>query len=209
MSTTNLMEQLARLRVVPVVAVDRVESALPLADALLAGGLPIVEVTFRTPAAAEVIQLIRDERPQMLVGAGTVLTAENVEAAHRSGAQFAVAPGLNRPIVEQALAVGLPFIPGVATPSEIESAIALGCTLLKFFPAGALGGVEMLQALAGPYRHTGVRFMPTGGVNAQNKNAYLASDDVVAVGGTWIARSEDIASGAWEQIRSRCQEAIA
>lgn len=208
MSQETILNRVAALGVVPVIAIEKVEDALPLADALLQGGLPIVEITFRTAAAAEVIRRIAQERPQLVVGAGTVLTPANLEAAKASGAAFAVAPGLNPQIVKQAQQMGLPFVPGVATPSDIEQGLALGCKLLKFFPAEALGGVPMIEALSAPYKHTGVRFMPTGGVNTGNLEAYLKLDTVAAVGGTWIAKKEDLIAGKWDDIRQRCKAAL-
>lgn len=208
MSQETILNRVAALGVVPVIAIEKVEDALPLADALLQGGLPIVEITFRTAAAAEVIRRIARERPQLVVGAGTVLTPANLEAAKASGAAFAVAPGLNPQIVKQAQQMGLPFVPGVATPSDIEQGLALGCKLLKFFPAEALGGVPMIEALSAPYKHTGVRFMPTGGVNTGNLEAYLKLDTVAAVGGTWIAKKEDLIAGKWDDIRQRCKAAL-
>jgi 2-dehydro-3-deoxyphosphogluconate aldolase / (4S)-4-hydroxy-2-oxoglutarate aldolase len=208
MSQISVLDRLARLGVVPVIAIENVEAAIPLADALLQGGLPVVEITFRTAAAAEVIRRIAQERPQLVVGAGTVLTAANLEAAKASGAAFAVAPGLNPQVVKQAQQLGLPFLPGVATPTDIEAALALGCKLLKFFPAEALGGVGMIQALSAPYKHAGVRFVPTGGVNTANLESYLKLDTVAAVGGTWIAKKEDLAAGNWEDIRNRCKAAL-
>jgi 2-dehydro-3-deoxyphosphogluconate aldolase/(4S)-4-hydroxy-2-oxoglutarate aldolase len=192
-----------------VIAIENPEAAIPLADALFAGGLPVIEITFRTAAAAQVIQTLARERPQLLVGAGTVLTAANLEAAKANGAAFAVAPGLNPRIVEQARQLELPFVPGVATPSDIEQGLALGCTLLKFFPAEALGGAAMLEALSAPYKHTGVRFIPTGGVTPNNLGSYLRLDTVAAVGGTWLARKEDLAAANWDGIRSRCEAAVA
>jgi 2-dehydro-3-deoxyphosphogluconate aldolase/(4S)-4-hydroxy-2-oxoglutarate aldolase len=170
--------------------------------------LPVVEITFRTAAAAEVIRKISHERPKLLVGAGTVLTAANLEAAKASGAAFAVAPGLNPQVVKQAQQLGLPFLPGIATPTDIEAALALGCKLLKFFPAEALGGVGMIQALSAPYKHAGVRFVPTGGVNTANLENYLKLDTVAAVGGTWIAKKEDLAAGNWDDVRNRCKAAL-
>ena len=167
-----------------------------------------MEITFRTAAAAEVIRKLARERPQLIVGAGTVLTAANVEAAKSSGAVFAVAPGLNPQTVKHAQSVGLPFVPGVATPSDIELGLSLGCKLLKFFPAESNGGVGMLEALSAPYKHTGVRFMPTGGVNPKNLESYLNLDTVAAVGGTWIAKKEDLANGNWLEIRNRCRAAL-
>jgi 2-dehydro-3-deoxyphosphogluconate aldolase/(4S)-4-hydroxy-2-oxoglutarate aldolase len=208
MQNKELFQQITALGIIPVIAIDNPEAALPLADALLAGGLPIVEITFRTAAAAQVIQTIARERPHLLVGAGTVLTRENLLAARAAGARFAVAPGLNPDIVAQAAELGLPFIPGVATPSDIERALALGCALLKFFPAGLLGGLEMIQALAAPYGHTGIKFVPTGGVNPANLQAYLACGAVGAVGGTWLAKKEDLTSGRWAEITTRCRAAV-
>jgi 2-dehydro-3-deoxyphosphogluconate aldolase / (4S)-4-hydroxy-2-oxoglutarate aldolase len=208
MSEETILNRVAALGVVPVIAIEKVEAALLLADALLEGGLPIVEITFRTAAAAEIIRRIARERPQLVVGAGTVLTPANLEAAKASGAAFAVAPGLNPQIVKQAQQMGLPFVPGVATPSDIEQGLALGCNLLKFFPAVALGGVPMIEALSAPYKHTGVRFMPTGGVNTGNLEAYLKLDTVAAVGGTWIAKRDDLTAGKWDDIRQRCKTAL-
>lgn len=209
MSDEPVLDQVARYGVVPVITIENVESALPLADALLAAGLPIVEITFRTAAAAEVIRKLTQERPQLLIGAGTVLAPAHLQAAQANGAAFAVAPGLNPRIVKQAQQLGLPFVPGVATPSDIEQGLALGCPLLKFFPAEALGGVAMLAALSAPYQHAGARFLPTGGVNPANLQRYLQLDTVAAVGGTWLAKKEDLAAGKWTDIRARCQAALA
>lgn len=208
MQTQELYQQINALGIVPVIAIDNPEAALPLADALMAGGLPIIEVTFRTAAAAQVIQILARERPQLLVGAGTVLTRENLLAAKSAGARFAVAPGLNPDIVAQAQEIGMPFVPGVATPSEVERALVLKCAVLKFFPAELLGGVEMLNALAAPYGHTGVKFVPTGGVNPGNLESYLGCKAVSAVGGTWLAKKEDLAGGKWEDISARCRAAV-
>ncbi|MBP5509897.1 MAG: bifunctional 4-hydroxy-2-oxoglutarate aldolase/2-dehydro-3-deoxy-phosphogluconate aldolase [Kiritimatiellae bacterium] len=204
---SSVLESIAAAGVVPVVAVDVVEHALPLADALLEGGLPVVEVTFRTRAAADVIRLLSKERPQLIVGAGTVLSPETVQTAVACGARFGVAPGLNPRVVRAASETGFPFIPGVATPSEIEQGLELGCSILKFFPAESIGGVKLLKAFAGPYKHTGVRFMPTGGVTAENLSDYLRLPIVAAAGGTWIAKTADMAEGKWGDILQRCKEA--
>lgn len=205
----NVMERVAELGVVPVIAIDKAEHALPLADALIQGGLPVVEITFRTSAAAEVIRLLAKERPALLIGAGTVLTPETVQTAVSAGATFAVAPGLNPRVVQAAQEAGLPFVPGVANPSDIEAGLDLGCKLLKFFPAEALGGTKLLEALSAPYKHTGVRFMPTGGATPANLESYLKIDTVAAVGGTWIAKKEDLSEGRWEAIAQRCRDARA
>ena len=207
MTQPDILHLIAKYGIVPVIAIESVDAAIPLADALLAGGLPLVEITFRTAAAADAIRRITAERPDVLVGAGTVLTKENLKLAVDCGARFGVAPGLNPQIVRLAQEAGLPFVPGVATPSEIEQALSLGCKVLKFFPAEALGGLAMLQSLAAPYAHTGVRFVPTGGVNRDNLRAYLAVPQIVAVGGTWLAKKEDLAEGRWQEIQDRCAEA--
>jgi len=206
--SAEIFSRIAQLGIVPVIAIENADAAIPLADAFIEGGLPVVEITFRTAAAAEVIRKMARERPQLIVGAGTVLTLANLEAAKASGAAFAVAPGLNPQTVKQAQAMGLPFMPGVATPSEIELGLSLGCKLLKFFPAEANGGVSMIEALSAPYKHAGVRFMPTGGVNPANLESYLKLDTVAAVGGTWIAKKEDLAHGKWDDIRNRCKAAL-
>jgi 2-dehydro-3-deoxyphosphogluconate aldolase/(4S)-4-hydroxy-2-oxoglutarate aldolase len=203
-----ILNRVSSFGVIPVIAIENLDAAIPLADALLAGGLAVVEITFRTAAAAEVIRKIVQERPQLVVGAGTVLTSANLTAAKASGAAFAMSPGTNAQIVHQAQEMGLPFVPGVATPSDIEQGLALGSKLLKFFPAEALGGVPMIENLAAPYKHTGLRFLPTGGVNPSNLESYIKLDTVAAVGGTWIARKEDLIAGKWDDIRKRCKAAL-
>jgi len=209
MNIEQISATIQQLGIVPVIAIEDPKAALPLADALLAGGLPIAEITFRTAAAAQVIAILARERPQLLVGAGTVLTGENLQAAKAAGAHFAFAPGFNPKTVSQARDLGMPFVPGVATPSEIEQALSQGCGTLKFFPAEGSGGVSMLNAFAAPYQHTGVRFVPTGGVSPDNLEAYLACKIVAAVGGTWIAKKKDLAAANWLEIRRRCEAGVA
>lgn len=208
MSQSSILDRVAAFGVVPVVGLDKVEAGLPLAEALWLGGLPIIEITFRTAVAAEAISAVSRAYPQMVVGAGTILTTAQLETAKASGAAFGVSPGVNPEIIRRAQQLGLPFVPGVATPTDIEQALALGCRLLKFFPAEALGGVAMIEALAGPFKHTGVRFMPTGGVNTGNLANYLKLDVVAAAGGTWIARNEDVSAAKWDVIRQRCRETV-
>ncbi|MGO9308424.1 MAG: bifunctional 4-hydroxy-2-oxoglutarate aldolase/2-dehydro-3-deoxy-phosphogluconate aldolase [Spirochaetia bacterium] len=208
MSGNDVFALLAKHVVVPVIAIDSVEAALPLADALLEGGLPVAEITFRTAAAAEVIAKIARERPSMVLGAGTVLTAENLGRACDAGAKYGVAPGLNQDVVAEAAHRGLPFIPGVITPTEIEQALALGLKLLKFFPSEAFGGMKVIKALSAPFAHMGVRFMPTGGITMTNLPDYLAEKIIACVGGTWIANREAIADKKWAQIRDNCKAAI-
>ena len=200
-----MIQILERHRVIPVIAIEDVEAALPLADALLDGGLPIVEITFRTAAAASAIRTLTERRPELYVGAGTVLTAQNVEDAIAAGAKFGVAPGFNPDTADVAEEHDWPFIPGVCTPSEIEAALGCNYHIVKFFHAGLMGGVEMLKAFSGPYGHTGIRFMPTGGVTESNLHEYLAVPTVIACGGTWIASKTDIAAGNWQLISDRCR----
>ena len=204
----EILDRIAYFGVVPVIAIESVDVAIPLADALIQGGLPVVEITFRTSAAAETICRMTKERPELIVGAGTVLSVANLDAAKANGASFAVAPGLNPKMVKQAQQMGLPFVPGIATPSDIDAGLSLGCELLKFFPAEANGGIEMIEALSAPYKHTGVRFMPTGGVDHANLETYLKINTVAAVGGTWIAKKEDLSQGNWGEIQKRCQAAL-
>lgn len=187
-------------RIIPVVVLDDAAAAEPLAEALLAGGLDIMEITFRTAAAGEAIRRIAARFPEMLVGAGTLLAKEQLARAKDAGAVFGLAPGLDPAMVAAARASGLPFAPGVMTPSEVGQALALGCKLLKFFPAEAAGGVPMLQALAGPYAHTGVQFIPTGGISAANLTAYLKLPVVAAIGGSWMVDKQLVNAGKWTEI---------
>jgi 2-dehydro-3-deoxyphosphogluconate aldolase / (4S)-4-hydroxy-2-oxoglutarate aldolase len=204
----SVQETIAQYRVVPVLAVPSVEAGLPLADALVAGGLPVAEINFRTSAAAAVLARLHDQRPALLLGAGTVTDVAQVRQAKQCGAAFAVAPGFNPAVVKAAAAIGLPFFPGVMTPTEIEAALTAGVKTLKFFPASAAGGVKMLGSLAAPYAHLGVRFVPTGGVTLENMNEYLAEPSVLAVGGSWLATKDDIAAGRWQEIAERCRQAV-
>jgi 2-dehydro-3-deoxyphosphogluconate aldolase/(4S)-4-hydroxy-2-oxoglutarate aldolase len=204
MSSKEIYSKLSAYGVIPVIAIEEEESALPLADALIKGGLPVAEITFRTPAAAKVIARIHSERPEIILGAGTLLSLEHLSLAYTSGASFGVAPGLNPKIVIEANRLGLPFIPGTVTPTEIEQALSLGTKNLKFFPAAASGGLEMIKALAGPYAHAGIKFVPTGGVNLNNLEEYLRADIVLCLGGTWIAPREAISAGNWIQITDNC-----
>jgi len=206
---SDTMERIAQLGVVPVIAIESVDAARPLADALVAGGLPIAEITFRTDAAADVMKALSESHPDLLLGTGTVLTVENIERAAACGATFAVAPGLNPAVVRRAQELGIPFCPGVATPTDVEAGLALGCKTLKFFPAGEMGGIGMLKALSGPYRHTGVKFVPTGGVKPENLGEYLSLDTVAACGGTWLAKKDAIAAGDWDGIAQACSDARA
>jgi 2-dehydro-3-deoxyphosphogluconate aldolase/(4S)-4-hydroxy-2-oxoglutarate aldolase len=202
------MNRILKKRVVPVVTLEKVEDAVPVAEALQAGGLDIIEVTFRTAAAEPSVRAIKKAFPQMLLGAGTLLDAEQVKRARDAGAQFGVAPGLNEAVVKASLALGMPFVPGVMTPSEVERGLALGCKLQKLFPSSVAGGLEMVKALVGPYAHTGLKLIPLGGLNVKNAPEYLKVPMVAAVGGSWIAERKLIAERNWAQITALAREIL-
>jgi 2-dehydro-3-deoxyphosphogluconate aldolase/(4S)-4-hydroxy-2-oxoglutarate aldolase len=198
---------LEELRIVPVITVENGDQAIRLADALVAGNLPLMEITFRSDAAAEAISRVRAERPDVTVGAGTVLTPAQVDAALAAGAQFIVAPGFNPKVADHCIAAGVPFAPGVATPSEVEWALERGLSLLKFFPAEQSGGVQYIKAISAPYR--GVRFMPTGGITPENLKSYLSVPSVIACGGSWMVKLDLIKAGEFETITRLTAEAVA
>lgn len=202
-----LADRIRAAKIVAVVVIDKAADAVPLARSLLAGGIDTIELTLRTPTAFESLAAIRSECPEMLVGLGTVLTAEQVGEAVQRGAAFAVAPGLNADVVRAAVVADLPFAPGIVTPSDIESAVALGCCLLKFFPAEASGGIPYLKSMAAPYAHLGLEYIPLGGLDADNFTRYLALDNVPAVGGSWIAPRELIQKRDWETITRNARQA--
>ncbi len=200
----GVVDRISQLKLIPMVVIDNVDSAAPFADALVRGGLPIAEITFRTSAAEAAIRTLAD-RGDVLVGAGTVLTIEQADRAIDAGAQFIVAPGTNPTIVEHVLKRGLPMLPGVVTPSEIELALSLGVDTLKFFPAEQMGGVATLKALAGPYRN--VRFVPTGGIAPESVKSYLQLPNVIACGGSWMAPRDMLASGNFDAIARLIEDA--
>lgn len=200
------LETIANIGIIPVIALDDAKKAVPLARALIAGGLPAAEITFRTAAAAEAIRVITAEVPEMLVGAGTVLTTEQLDRALDAGARFIVSPGFNPEIVKYGLSKGALMLPGTATGGEMEQAMALGLEVVKFFPAEQNGGVDKLKALAGPYKN--LRWMPTGGVNTKNMMDYLSFDQIVACGGTWMVKKELIENEAWDKITAICKDAV-
>lgn len=195
--------------IIPVLVLEDVDSGLRLCEALEKGGLKAAEITYRTKAAPQVIEAAKKRFPNLLLGAGTVLNVDHLKQAFDLGAAFAVAPGMNHAIVEAAVEAGYAFSPGIATPSEIEQAYAMGVRFMKFFPAEALGGVGMLKALIAPYRHLGISFMPTGGVTPGNAPTYLAVPEIAAVGGTWLGKTEDIKAGNWGKIETDAKEAMA
>ncbi|QDT69071.1 KHG/KDPG aldolase [Planctomycetes bacterium MalM25] len=204
---TPLLKQLEEAGVVAGFSVERPQDAVPIAEALLSGGVRAIELTLRTPAGLDAVRAISAAAPEILLGVGTILTPEQGHEAHEAGAHFGVAPGFNPRIVKAAAEVGLPFAPGVATPSELEAALELGCHFLKLFPAGPLGGVDYLRSLTAPYKHLGVRFFPLGGLNADNMIDYLSEPSVAAIGGSWIVKDKHVEAGDWAAIAARAAEA--
>jgi 2-dehydro-3-deoxyphosphogluconate aldolase/(4S)-4-hydroxy-2-oxoglutarate aldolase len=207
--TSKIMEieKVLKSRLLPAVVLDNAEQALPLAEALLKGGLNVIEITLRTPAALAGIRLVKQRFPEMVLGAGTLLTADQVAASVDAGAIFGVAPGLDSDVVAAAQRQGMALIPGVMTPTEICQALKMNCKVLKFFPAATAGGVKMLGALAGPFAHAGVKFVPTGGIHAQNMCEYLALPEVTAVGGSWMVTKALVSQGKWSEIETLTREA--
>ncbi len=202
----TMEEQIQSFGVVPVVVLHDAEDAMPLAKALVEGGLPCAEVTFRTEAAEESIRRMSEGYPEMLVGAGTVLTTEQVDRAVGAGAKFIVSPGFDPEIVDYCLKKEIPIFPGCITPSEVAQAVKRGLKVVKFFPAEQFGGVETIKALAAPY--TTMKFMPTGGVNAKNLKDYLSCDKIIACGGSWMVKGDLIKSGRFDQIKKLTEEAV-
>lgn len=202
----EILEKIGELGIVPVVVLDDAKDAEPLAEALIAGGLPCAEVTFRTAAAEESIRIMSEKFPEMLIGAGTVLTTEQVDRAASAGAKFIVSPGLNPKIVAYCVDKGIPITPGTSNASDIEAALEFGLDVVKFFPAEPAGGLKMIKALAAPY--VGVKFMPTGGINAENVKAYLAYDRILACGGSWMVKGELVKNGEFDKIREMTAEAV-
>lgn len=203
-----IMSQLDQFPVIPVIVIDDVTDAKPLANALLQGGLNIIEVTFRTAAAAGAIEAIANEFPEMLVGAGTVVTPEQAKIAIESGSKFGLAPGTDPETIAYFKERNVPFIPGIMTPSDIQTAIKAGCEHLKFFPAGAAGGPKLLKAMAAPYSNLGIKFCPTGGVSLDNMNDYLSMPEVFAIGGSWLATKAQIAAKDWGKITTQVKDAL-
>lgn len=201
----DLAEKFHEVGVVPVVVLEDVKDAVPLAQALVEGGLPCAEVTFRTAAAEESIRLMTEKFPEMLVGAGTVLTTEQVDAAVKAGAKFIVSPGFDPEIVDYCLEKEIPVLPGCISPSEVAQAVKRGLKTVKFFPAEQAGGVAMIKAMAAPY--TGIKFMPTGGINAKNLEDYLSFDKIICCGGSWMVKGDMIRNGEFDQIQVMVKEA--
>ncbi|WP_159737684.1 bifunctional 4-hydroxy-2-oxoglutarate aldolase/2-dehydro-3-deoxy-phosphogluconate aldolase [Vibrio atypicus] len=202
----EMINKLKQFKVIPVIQINKVEHAIPLAKVLVENGLPVAEVTFRTAAAADAIKAMSDAYPEMCVGAGTVLNGEQVDQAKAAGSEFVVAPGLNPNTVRYCQEIGMPIVPGVNNPSQVEQALELGLTFLKFFPAEASGGVAMVKSLLAPY--VDVSLMPTGGIGKGNVNDYLAIDRVVCCGGTWMVAPSLIENEQWDEIAKLVREAV-
>lgn len=205
--TESLTRQLHQTGVIAVLMIDRADDAVPLARALLAGGIDCIELTLRTDAALDSLRRIRAEVPEMTVGVGTILTPQQANDAKEAGASFGVAPGMNPRVVAEAQRIGLPFAPGICTPTDIELAIEAGCKLLKFFPSEPCGGLTYLRTISAPFMHLGVQFIPLGGVGPANAAQYLQEPSVLALGGSWLAPKNLIAKGDWEAITKLAREA--
>ncbi|EJC6863181.1 bifunctional 4-hydroxy-2-oxoglutarate aldolase/2-dehydro-3-deoxy-phosphogluconate aldolase [Vibrio parahaemolyticus] len=204
---SSIKEQLKALKVIPVIAIDKAEDIIPLGKVLAENGLPAAEITFRSAAAAEAIRLLRETQPDMLIGAGTVLNREQAIAAKEAGATFIVSPGFNPNTVKACQEIGIDIVPGVNNPSTVEAALEMGLTTLKFFPAEASGGINMVKSLLAPY--TDIELMLTGGINPANIKDYLAIPRVLACGGTWMVDKKLIEAGNWEELARLTREAVA
>ena len=205
----SVFTRLRTARLVAVITIERPDDVQPLCRALLTGGVSVIECALRTPRALEALTQIKQAFPEVLLGAGTVLTPDQAEKARQAGADFALAPGFDAETVRHCAQIALPFIPGVATASEIQAAIALGCRWLKWFPAGPMGGVSTLRTLAAPFRHLVVSYLPLGGISVDLLKDYLAEPDVGAVGGSWIAPTELVRLRSWGEIERRASMAAA
>ncbi|MEC8691025.1 MAG: bifunctional 4-hydroxy-2-oxoglutarate aldolase/2-dehydro-3-deoxy-phosphogluconate aldolase [Verrucomicrobiota bacterium] len=194
--------------IVAVLIIDKAVDAVPLAETLMEGGVDAMELTLRTEAALPSLEAIRNKVPEMLAGIGTILTPEQVIQAKNSGASFGVSPGTNLATIEAAIDIGLPFAPGIMTPSDIETTLSYECEILKFFPAGSSGGIKHLKNISAPYNHLGLKYIPLGGINEANMNDYLSENIIAAVGGSRIASRENINSNNWQQIKANAQSAI-
>ena len=203
----DILKRFANVGVIPAVVIEKVEDAVPTAKALLAGGVDVMEITFRTAAAPEAIKRVSEECPEMLVGAGTVITLEQCKQAVEMGSKFIVAPGFNPEVVRWCIDNDISITPGCVTPSDISAAIDMGLKVVKFFPASVYGGLPAMKALSGPFGQ--IKFVPTGGVNAQNLAEYMAEPFIHAVGGTWFCAKADISAGNFEKITALCKEARA
>jgi 2-dehydro-3-deoxyphosphogluconate aldolase / (4S)-4-hydroxy-2-oxoglutarate aldolase len=207
MWSDQLQDALAASRIIAVVVIDDQKDAVPTARALVRGGITHVELALRTEASLAALEAIAREVPEMTVGAGTILSAEQVRAAHDAGARFAVSPGLSPAVVAEAEKIGLPFAPGIATPTDIEAAWNMGCRVLKLFPAQPMGGAKYLKSVNAAYRHLGLSFIPLGGVSLSNLEEWLSMPEILAVGGSWPATGDLIRAGKWDEIEANARAA--
>lgn len=204
----SIVERIEKSKIIPIIVPEKAEDVIPVCEALQAGGLKVAEITFRTPSVREALGLMRKRFPDFILGAGTVTEIEELESCIQLGAQFAVSPGLNPVIVKRAMELNFPFFPGVCTPTEVDTALGLGCKVLKFFPAEIMGGTKAINALYGPFKHKGVKFIPTGGINDKNLREYLSTPGVIAIGGSWLVAKKLLREKAWDKIAQRTREAI-
>ena len=208
MNDMNLQNLFSK-RILPAITFDRAEDAEPTARALFKAGLNVMEIPFRTEVAAECIRKLVENVPEMHVGAGTILTVEQVHQAKEAGAKFGLAPGFNPKVVTESFKIGFPFIPGIMTPSELELAFEMGCKILKIFPVSLAGGADFIKAISGPYQHLGLQFIPMGGINLENMNNYLRFPEVMAVGGSWLVQDKFIREGDFLTISKNVEETLA
>lgn len=204
----EMIQRLEDNGVVAGFSVMELEHAAPLAKALVAGGIDCFELTFRTPVALEGLKAIKAATPEALIGVGTILTPEQVNQVKDAGADFAVSPGMNPRVIQAAADAGIPFAPGICTPSDLEAAIELGCRFVKFFPAEPSGGIKYLKSMAAPYKHLGIKYFPLGGLNAENMMGYLNEEIVPTIGGSWIVRQDLVNAGDWNAISERAAEVV-
>lgn len=202
----EIVEKIINEKVIAVLVIDELKHAVPLTKALRKGGVNVIELTLRTPVALEAAKAVKNEVPEIILGIGTVLTTTQIKEVSKIGADFAVAPGCNPNVIKAAKEYGLSFAPGIMTPTDIETAVELGCRILKYFPAESAGGLKHLQSMVSPYQHLGLKFIPLGGINIQNVSAYLQSPLIAAVGGSWIANQSVIREENWDIITNNARE---
>jgi 2-dehydro-3-deoxyphosphogluconate aldolase/(4S)-4-hydroxy-2-oxoglutarate aldolase len=204
----EIQDEIAKAGIIAVLEIENEQNAVPLAKALLEGGITVIELALRTPAAFPSISLIAKEAPQMFIGIGTIIElGQAAKVKKENGVRFGVSPGINPLIVKEAIVADLPFAPGIATPSEIEQAISLGCRVVKFFPAEGMGGLNFLKSINAPYNHLGIKYIPLGGVTPENLANYAGFSPVLAIGGSWIATKDLINAQNWAEITKRAKEA--
>ncbi|OGV59003.1 MAG: keto-deoxy-phosphogluconate aldolase [Lentisphaerae bacterium GWF2_52_8] len=204
----ELSEKLGKSGIVAVLVIDKPEDATPLAEALLSGGISMMELTLRTPAAIKALKMIVKNVPEMTPGIGTIISPEQVDEVKEAGAAFGLAPGSNAEVIRKTVEAGFPFIPGIATPSDIETALSFGCRILKFFPAETGGGLKHLESMSAPYAHLDIKYIPLGGLKEDNFPSYLKNPSVIAVGGSWLAKREEIAAHKWREITEKARKAV-